>query len=104
LEIEKAMESPKKQYKQIGVDYSGGKDMTVITLTGEQTETAIKALEKQIPKEPKTTTEQLSLYDFATEYFCPCCGKNIGSNIAEGEDWICQDEYCPKCGQHINWS
>lgn len=44
----------------------------------------IKALEKQIPKEPK---DDGWLY-------CPVCGKDILTD---------RFKYCPDCGQKIDW-
>ena len=47
--------------------------------------TAIEALEKQIPKKPKSR-------EGTTYSFCPCCDSN---NLYE---------YCGDCGQALDWS
>ena len=48
-------------------------------------DTAIQALEKQVPKKP------LSIYG---EYTCPMCEVTIAE----------KDDYCYNCGQRIDWS
>lgn len=48
---------------------------------------AINALEKQIPKKPKTD-------DRYVMYICPCCNDFIKVS----------QNYCPNCGQAIDWS
>lgn len=56
-------------------------------------ETAINALEKQIPKKPIPTEEQNIRY--VMNYTCPSCGKHfIGTGIAN---------YCYHCGQALDW-
>lgn len=53
---------------------------------------AIKALEKQIPKEP---------LDFGDEsYLCPYCKRN---NFYKGE-YLDKQNYCDYCGQAIKWT
>lgn len=52
---------------------------------------AIEALEKQIPEE---VTEI-----HCDEYYCPSCGWE--NNCDQG---FIYDEYCPHCGQKIDWS
>ena len=47
-------------------------------------ETAISALEKQIPKKPRKTR---------TEIVCPTCATLVGSS-----------PYCRYCGQKLDWS
>lgn len=60
----------------------------------------IEALEKQIPKKPKTKKE--SEYSYC--YDCANCGGYIISKI-DGE-WIAgrRKKYCDHCGQAIDWS
>ncbi len=58
--------------------------------------TAIDALEKQIPKEPKYKKQLRDFFGMATvvKGDCPCCGKvEIYSNA----------NYCPDCGQKLDW-
>lgn len=60
---------------------------------------AIEALEKQIPKKPK---EEWSKSPFSDDkgclfqhLMCPNCGKMEVNKL---------DDFCPHCGQAINWS
>lgn len=59
---------------------------------------AISALEKQIPKKPVITNDGFfngqPIYD---TWGCPNCGK---VNETGFEDY----EYCPICGQALDWS
>ena len=48
---------------------------------------AINALEKQIPKKPKTNDNYII-------YICPCCNNFIK---------LCKN-YCEYCGQKLDWS
>ena len=48
---------------------------------------AIKVLEKQIPKKPKTNDNYII-------YICPCCNNLIK---------LCKN-YCEYCGQKLDWS
>ena len=50
-------------------------------------ELAINALEKQIPKKPKTNDNYII-------YICPCCNNFIK---------LCKN-YCEYCGQKLDWS
>ena len=65
--------------------------------TGEHIESvkvAIKALEKQIPKKPIKSENQVVRY--VNTYYCPTCELGItGTNIAK---------WCYHCGQKIDWS
>lgn len=57
----------------------------------------IQALEKQIPKPPTYEGDGYSngqlVYD---TWICPCCGHHYEVDY---DDY----EYCPHCGQHIDW-
>ena len=55
-------------------------------------ETAIKALEKQLPKKPKQADEQRVRY--CTTHVCPGCGKEFTGMVSE---------YCYHCGQRIEY-
>lgn len=62
----------------------------------EARQEAIKALEKQIPKEPKYKKQLRDFFGmvYVTKGDCPCCGKaEIYSNA----------NYCPDCGQKLDW-
>lgn len=55
---------------------------------------AIQALEKQIPKKPIKSEEQVVRY--VNTYYCPVCRLGItGTNIAK---------WCYHCGQKLDWS
>lgn len=54
---------------------------------------AIEALEKQIPKRP------LGGFDFANNEYKICC--KCSAIVKDGE-W--RANYCPDCGQAIDWS
>lgn len=69
-------------------------------------ETAIKALEKQVPKKPVETLEVKPVYDENGAYIdadtyinlhCPSCGEWVGM-----ADNGCSN-YCCSCGQAIDW-
>ena len=84
---------PEEALKELSYDSMayGGK------CTHEVRMEAIKALEKQIPKEPKYKKQLRDFFGVATvvKGDCPCCGKaEIYSNA----------NYCPDCGQKLDWS
>ena len=57
-------------------------------------EMAVQALEKQIPKKPIKSENQVVRY--VNTYYCPTCELGItGTNIAK---------WCYHCGQAIDWS
>ena len=60
---------------------------------------AINALEKQIPKKLEYEADGYAdgelVYDYAK---CPICGHDFEYGI---NDWGC--EYCPDCGQKLDW-
>ena len=60
-------------------------------------ETAISAIEKQIPKEPKSVERYL--------FECPCCKDDLG--VSEDDIFVYEiptPMYCSKCGQALDWS
>lgn len=63
----------------------------------EDMEVAIKALEKQIPTKPTLEGDGYAdghlIYD---TWICPNCGKDYEVDYEEYD-------YCPNCGQHIDW-
>lgn len=60
----------------------------------EALDVAIQALEKQIPKKPIKSENQVVRY--VNTYYCPTCELGItGTNIAK---------WCYHCGQKIDWS
>ena len=91
--IERAIQSIQLQKLNIGIDYTRGKDITAICLIGEQAETTIIALEKQIQKKPEYIDEDLRYFD------CPVCKESILAS-----DDFESHKYCLNCGQAIDWS
>mgnify|MGYP007029246259 CR=1 FL=1 len=67
-------------------------------ISREASELAIQALEKQIPQSLDYEGDGYSngqlVYD---TWVCLCCGHHYEVDY---DDY----EYCPKCGQHIDWS
>ena len=60
----------------------------------EAIDVAINALEKQIPKKPVKSENQVARY--VNTYYCPICNLGItGTNIAK---------WCYHCGQKLDWS
>lgn len=62
---------------------------------------AISALEKQIPKKPNSSEIWLAgiFSEYSeTEYSCPKCDCGLRKNDKY------KDNYCPDCGQAIDWS
>ena len=63
-------------------------------LEHEENLVAIEALEKQIPKKPIKSENQVVRY--VNTYYCPICELGItGTNIAK---------WCYHCGQKLDWS
>ena len=59
-------------------------------------ETAIEALEKQIPKKP---------IDAGYYYMCPCCRYDLG--VSDDDIFIYElsmPKYCSNCGCVLDWS
>ena len=62
-------------------------------LEHEENLVAIEALEKQIPKKPIKSENQVVRY--VNTYYCPICELGItGTNIAK---------WCYHCGQKLDW-
>ena len=65
----------------------------------EALDTAIEALEKQLPKQPNFSGDGYApdgtfVYD---TWECPCCGKEYEVDYDEYD-------YCPNCSQALDWS
>ena len=62
----------------------------------EALDMAISALEKQIPKKPKVPFDT---------WVCPECGRDVEYQAKLGDNILFhgQYDYCPKCGQAIDW-
>ena len=69
-------------------------------------ETAIEALEKQIPKKPKRVDKN-SVFDGNWKKICPCCGVTLIKRITtENESYPVHynmTKHC-NCGQALDWS
>lgn len=70
----------------------------------EEIETAVKLLEKQIPKKPFRLDYKL-LIDDGWTYGCPNCKCACGQNKYTNYEYIeAQEPFCGQCGQAIDWS
>ena len=61
-------------------------------------ETAIEALEKQIPKRIK----KKDIGSEIEEVYCPCCGKYYGDKIKHNSYLFWTPQHC-ECGQALDW-
>nr|DAF82122.1 MAG TPA: hypothetical protein [Bacteriophage sp.] len=92
----KPKESVKILQERIDLTKQDWSDMPELVEYRKALERAVKALEKQIPKEPKYKKQLRDFFGVATvvKGDCPCCGKaEIYSNA----------NYCPDCGQKLDW-
>ena len=62
---------------------------------------SVEDLEKQIAKKPILLT-YLPLIQSGWKYACPSCKLAVGVN-SYSFDYTDEDEYCPSCGQKLNW-
>ena len=73
------------------------KEKLMPKLNSPALETAVQALEKQIPKIVERYKWKLSK--------CPCCGTELGEWLEDGYhqdyDYL---NICPECGQKLDWS
>lgn len=102
--IHKAIEVFEKPSKHIKCVHKCENGMEFLTYSQDLVaafETAISALEKQIPKKPKF---EINLGDYTSRFICEC-GKKIvvkhDSGVMDNHD---APNYCPNCGQRLNWS
>lgn len=84
MEYEEALESIKYELYEEGH----------CTYIEQELETAIKALERQIPKKPKRYITDFPSCCKVSK--CPSCGQEFGFN--DGFN------FCENCGQAIDWS
>lgn len=71
----------------------------------ESLEMAKQAVEKQIPKKPDTETINRGIdisgeYEIYSNYICPNC-KNVVGDYENEEHYY---DFCPDCGQALDWS
>ena len=59
----------------------------------EALQTVMQALEKQIPKKPINPPDGYPFYYEVKG--CPVCGESV---------YVAEDEFCPSCGQALDWS
>ena len=71
----------------------GDYDKDIYDRDKEALEFAVKAVEKQIPQKPQNAT-----YFYGGKYSCQGCSKALCFDFDE------QKEYCPECGQALDWS
>lgn len=64
----------------------------------EEIELAIEALEKQTPKKPKRVLKIVGQFLMTYKFYCPICDSDL---LDMDNDCF---EYCPCCGQKIDWS
>ena len=59
-------------------------------------DTAIEALEKQVPKKPTAPVDT---------WLCPSCGESVEYQQKLGDNVLYhgQHDFCPKCGRAIDW-
>lgn len=62
---------------------------------GKAFDVAIQALEKQIPK--KVQLRHIRKFDGFDDGECPTCGRTV-SRDCDGAD-----DFCPDCGQKLDW-
>ena len=75
-----------KWQKQIGEVFKGF-PLDIEEKMNDSCDMAMQALEKQIPKKPKTD-------DRYVMYICPCCNDFVKVS----------HNYCQNCGQKLDWS
>ena len=98
MKAEKAIEELKRRIALIDKDYR-----EEAAEYGEVLQTAIEALEKQIPKKPFIKPDKYT--DVVQQYYCPNCGRYFGQAgihnvILFNKERFCQGE---GCGQAIDW-
>lgn len=67
----------------------------------EVRDTAIEALEKQLPKKPKENGMYRGIFKKIKAYACPTCGNCcLEEMINERQN----TDFCWNCGQRLDWS
>ena len=74
-------------------------------LAFEEDEKIIEEIvQKTIPKK----VVRLANKNYGYSHKCPSCGQCVGTIVKHKDnflsDYIEEDEYCPSCGQKIDWS
>lgn len=92
MTYEKARKSLEIAQQSLAQSYKAGSHLSM-----EINRLAIEALEKQIPKKPKSVERHL--------FECPCCKDDLG--VSEDDIFIYEIPtlmYCSNCGQALDWS
>lgn len=97
--IKEVKEHLKRIVKETNLHGKGEEDAKEIDFDFDR---AIKSLEKQIPKKPKKL-EYEPLIKAGWEFECPKCESAVGENRYD-IDLTQEDDYCPTCGQKLDWS
>ena len=73
------------------------KDAVFISIPLKEAKTVIDALEKQVPQEPRLEGDGYADGSIVHDtWICPSCGKDYEIDYDEYD-------YCPNCGQRIDW-
>lgn len=85
--------------------FRSGIEATECEVKKDLYQTAIFAIEKQIPKKPKRIDKNKT-FDGNWTNVCPTCGKVLAERITTEDLSIphlyCYSSYC-KCGQRLDW-
>lgn len=91
--IELDNEIAREQFSMLSLDREKPYSNEIIAL-----EIAKQALEKQIPKKPRSVTDP---FFGDTTIVCPTCEN---ANLANPFNRSMVYDYCPNCGQALDWS
>lgn len=67
----------------------------------EHCDTAIEALEKQLPKKPKENGMYRGIFKKIKAYTCPTCGNCCLEEMMNERQ---NTDFCWNCGQRLDWS
>lgn len=84
----------------------GDYDKDIYDRDKEALEFAVKAVEKQIPQKLKNEILQVNIQGYLYMdkcYICPLCGIFRGNADYQPEK-IIKYQFCPNCGQALDWS
>lgn len=84
------------------ITYAKRKNSGILIISDETMLNIIEELlEKNTPKKPILLTHS-PLIQSGWKYGCPSCKLAVGVN-SYSFDYTDEDEYCPSCGQKLNW-
>ena len=84
----------------------GDYDKDIYDRDKEALEFAVKAVEKQVPKKVKHKTTRFVIQGYELDddcIYCPLCNKFMG-NLSAESDFNRISDYCPDCGQALDWT